>query len=273
MILPLVGKERVIEDKNSIKISKEDNPSLTEEEIQEKNEEIKKAEVNLLGTKKVKDYIEQVSEKAAKSHTNTIYKTILDAVNKAENKILRNLFAKEYVEQFKQGEDKWFKSKPTEKQVKSKLGNQNFIKDNQSLYDSVRKKIEEGFSREEIQRAIRKEYVDLSRTRANILVGNEMARSITSSQYVADYELLRKTNMLDKAYKRLVSSTGDPCPVCKALIDKGDIPFSDPFLELGDTIQVENDGKTTTFTCNYETIESGVVHCNCHCDYQLIIKG
>lgn len=273
LILPLVSKERVIEDKNSIKISKENNPDLTEEEIQEKNEEIKKAEVNLLGTKKVKDYIEQVSEKAAKSHTNTIYKTILDAVNKAENKILKNLFAKEYVEKFKQGEDKWFKSKPTEKQVKSKLGNQNFIKDNQSLYDSVRKKIEEGFSREEIQRAIRKEYVDLSRTRANILVGNEMARSITSSQYVADYELLRKTNMLDKAYKRLVSSTGDPCPVCKALIDKGDIPFSDPFLELGDTIQVENDGKTTTFTCNYETIESGVVHCNCHCDYQLIIKG
>lgn len=273
LILPLIGKERVVEDKNSIKILKEDNPELTEEEIQEKNEEIKKAEVNLLGTKKVKDYIEQVSEKAAKSHTNTIYKTILDAVNKAENKILKNLFAKEYVEQFKQGEDKWFKSKPTEKQVKSKLGNQNFVKDNQSLYDSVRKKIEEGFSREEIQRAIRKEYVDLSRTRANILVGNEMARSITSSQYVADYELLRKTNMLDKAYKRLVSSTGNPCPVCKALIDKGDIPFTDPFLELGDTIQVENDGKTTTFTCNYETIESGVVHCNCHCDYQLIIKG
>lgn len=273
LILPLVGKERIIEDKNSIKISKEDNPDLTEKEIQEKNEEIKKAEVNLLGTKKVKDYIEQVSEKAAKSHTNTIYKTILDSVNKAENKILRNLFAKEYIEQFKQGEDKWFKSKPTEKQIKSKLNNENFIKDNQKLYDSVRKKIEEGFSREEIQRAIRKEYVDLSRTRANILVGNEMARSITSSQYVADYELLRKTNMLDKAYKRLVSSTGDPCPVCKALIDKGDIPFSDPFLELGDTIQVENDGKTTTFTCNYETIESGVVHCNCHCDYQLIIKG
>lgn len=273
LILPLIGKERVVEDKNSIKILKEDNPDLTEEEIQEKNEEIKKAEVNLLGTKKVKDYIEQVSEKAAKSHTNTIYKTILDAVNKAENKILRNLFAKEYIEQFKQGEDKWFKSKPTEKQVKSKLGNQNFVKDNQSLYDSVRKKIEEGFSREEIQRAIRKEYVDLSRTRANILVGNEMARSITSSQYVADYELLRKTNMLDKAYKRLVSSTGDPCPVCKTLIDKGDIPFTEPFLELGDTIQVENDGKTTTFTCNYETIESGVVHCNCHCDYQLIIKG
>ena len=273
LILPLVGKERIIEDKNSIKISKEDNPDLTEEEIQEKNEEIKKAEVNLLGTKKVKDYIEQISEKAAKSHTNTIYKTILDAVNKAENKILKNLFAKEYIEQFKQGEDKWFKSKPTEKQIKSKLNNENFIKDNQKLYDSVRKKIEEGFSREEIQRAIRKEYVDLSRTRANILVGNEMARSITSSQYVADYELLRKTNMLDKAYKRLVSSTGDPCPVCKALIDKGDIPFTDAFLELGDTIQVENDGKTTTFTCNYETIESGVVHCNCHCDYQLIIKG
>lgn len=254
LILPIIGKERLIEDRSG-------------------NEQFKDEEVNLLGTKRVKDYIEEVSEKAAKSHTHTIYKTILDAVNKASNKILRNIFAKEYVESYKQGEDKWFKTKPTEKQVKSKLNNENFIKDNQKLYDSVRKKIEQGLSREEIQKAIRKEYVDLSRTRANILVGNEMARSITSSQYIADYELLRKTNMLDKAYKRLVSSTGDPCPVCQALIDKGDIPFTEPFLELGDTIQVENDGKTTTFTCNYETIESGVVHCNCKCGYQLIIKG
>ena len=254
LILPIIGKERLIEDRSG-------------------NEQFKDEEVNLLGTKRVKDYIEEVSEKAAKSHTHTIYKTILDAVNKASNKILRNIFAKEYVKSYKQGEDKWFKTKPTEKQVKSKLNNENFIKDNQKLYDSVRKKIEQGLSREEIQKAIRKEYVDLSRTRANILVGNEMARSITSSQYIADYELLRKTNMLDKAYKRLVSSTGDPCPVCQALIDKGDIPFTEPFLELGDTIQVENDGKTTTFTCNYETIESGVVHCNCKCEYQLIIKG
>ena len=254
LILPIIGKERLIEDRTG-------------------NEQFKDEEVNLLGTKRVKDYIEEVSEKAAKSHTHTIYKTILDAVNKASNKILRNIFAKEYVESYKQGEDKWFKTKPTEKQVKSKLSNENFVKDNQKLYDSVRKKIEQGLSREEIQKAIRKEYVDLSRTRANILVGNEMARSITSSQFIADYELLRKTNMLDKAYKRLVSSTGDPCPVCQALIDKGDIPFTEPFLELGDTIQVENDGKTTTFTCNYETIESGVVHCNCKCGYQLIIKG
>lgn len=254
LILPIIGKERLIEDRTG-------------------NEQFKDEEVNLLGTKRVKDYIDEVSEKAAKSHTHTIYKTILDAVNKASNKILKNIFAKEYVKSYKQGEDKWFKTKPTEKQVKSKLSNENFIKDNQKLYDSVRKKIEQGLSREEIQKAIRKEYVDLSRTRANILVGNEMARSITSSQYIADYELLRKTNMLDKAYKRLVSSTGDPCPVCQALIDRGDIPFTEPFLELGDTIQVENDGKTTTFTCNYETIDSGVVHCNCKCGYQLIIKG
>ena len=262
LILPLIGKERIVEDKTTVRDDK------TNIKVFKENEE-----VNLLGTKRVKDYIDNIATKAAKSHTNTIYKTILDAVNKAENKILRNIFAKEYVEQFKQGEDKWFKSKPTEKQVKSKLNNENFIKDNQSLYDSVRKKIEQGLSRNEIQKAIRKEYVDLSRTRANILVGNEMARSITSSQYIADYELLRKTNMLDKAYKRLVSSTGDPCPVCEALIDRGDIPFTEPFLELGDTVQVENNGKITTFTCNYETIESGVVHCNCKCSYQLIIKA
>lgn len=266
-LLPLIGKERLIEDRETIK---EISDKTSDDTSKETKEDVKN--INLLGTKRVQDYINTVSEKAAKSHTHTIYKTILEAANKAENRIFKNLFAQEYVKSYKQEDDNWFKKKPTEKQVKSKLNNEKFVKDNQSLYDSVRKKIEQGYSRDEIQRAIRKEYVDLSRTRANILVGNEMARSITSSQYIADYELLRKANMLDRAYKRLVSSTGDPCPVCQSLINQGDIPFTQPFMELGDTIQVTNENKTTTFTCNYETIDAGCVHCNCKCNYILIVK-
>lgn len=252
VLLPLIGKERLAEDELTTGL---------------------KEQVNLLGTKSVKDYIVEASQKAAESHTNTIYHTILESANKAEDKIFKSEFAKEYLSNFKQGEDKWFKTKPTTRQITSKLGNENFVKDNNELYESVRKKIAEGYNRNEIQQAIRKEYINLSRTRANTLVGNEMARAINNSQFIADYELLKKAGMMKNAYKRLVSHTGDPCPICQALIDKGDIPFENSFLKLGDTVQVENGEKTTTFTCNYENIDSGVVHVNCHCGYELIIKG
>jgi hypothetical protein len=251
LVLPLIGKERLSEDEASTGLQ---------------------ANVNLLGTQKVKDYIEEISSKTAKSHAQTIYKTILDATNKAVNKLVKTTFADEYLKNYKQGEDKWFKSLPSKRQIESKLSNDNFVSDNKSLYDKVQKKISEGLGRNEIQKAIRSEYQNLSKQRAEMLVDNEIARSVNHSQYIADYELLKTTNTLHKAYKELVSGTGDPCPVCKAIIDKGQIPFEEPFMKLDDTIEVKNNDKTTVFTCNYENIESGVVHCRCKCHYKLILR-
>lgn len=231
------------------------------------------ADVNLLGTRAVQDYIKDTANREAHSHIDTIYNSILEASNKAFTKASNDLFAEEYLKNYKQGEDKWFKHKPTKTDIKTKLKNEQFKRDFNELYSYVQTQIQNGYNRAQIQRAVRKEYVDLSRKRANVLVGNEMAKAINSSQFMADYELLRVTNNLDRAYKRLNSSTGDPCPICQEIISKGDIPFTENFVNLGDSIQATKpDGQTQVMIFNYEPIRDGVVHPNCHCSYQLVLK-
>lgn len=252
-MVPLIGRERLFENKEDLGLE---------------------ADINLLGTKSVQNYIKDIAKKEAESHTKTIYDSILEASNKAEEKATADLFADEYLKNYKQGEDKWFKTKPDKKQVKSKMKNQEFMSDNEKLYKWVQDKIADGYNRQEIQRMVRKEYVNLSRKRANVIVGNEMAKAINSSQFMADYELLAATNSLDKAYKRLVSNSGDPCPICQEIIQRGEIPFTENFVELGDTVQAtKENGQTQVMVFNYEPIRDGVVHPNCRCSYQLIIKG
>lgn len=250
-MIPLIGRERLSENKSQLGLE---------------------ANVNLLGTRSVQDYAKDVSKREAKSHLKTIYDSILQASNKAFAKAADKLFTDEYLKNYKQGEDKWFKTKPSKSQIRAKLRNDQFRRDNNELYAYVQKKIQEGYNRAEIQRKVRAEYVNLSRKRANLLVGNEMAKAVNSSQFMADYELLKSTNNLSRAYKRLVSSTGDPCPICREIIAKGDIPFTDNFVNLGDTIQATHNDKTTVMVFNYEPISHGVVHPNCHCSYQLVLK-
>ncbi len=251
-IVPLIGRERLAEDREDLGLD---------------------ANINLMGTKAVQDYIKDMATREAESHTKTILDSIVEAANKGFTKAVNDLFADKYLENYKQGEDKWFKVKPSKSDVKSKLKNEAFLSDNEKLYKWVQDRIQEGYNRQQIQRMVRNEYVNLSRKRANLIVGNEMAKAVNSSQFMADYELLKATNNLDKAYKRLVSSTGDPCPICAEIINRGDIPFTENFVNLGDQIQATKDGKTHVMIFNYENIRDGVVHPNCHCSYQLIIKN
>ena len=252
-IVPVIGRERLSEDREKLGLD---------------------ANINLLGTAAIQSFITSTAERESKSHADTIYKDILGAANRGYEKAANDLFAEEYIKEYKQGENKWFKSKPTKKEVKSKLKNEAFKQENVKLYQYVQKKISEGYNRQEIQSIVRNEYVNLSRRRANMLVGNEMAKAINASQYMADLELLKETNMLDRAYKRLTSSTGDPCAICNEIIKKGDVPFTENFVDLGDSITaVWADGKKSqTMVFNYEAIRDGVVHPNCHCYYELIVK-
>lgn len=255
-MIPLIGKERIKEDKENLK-------EQLEVEV----------DINLLGTASVNDFIKQSSENAAKSHTHTIFEDILKAANKGFVKAADKLFADKYLENWKPSEDKWFKTKPTLRQIISKLKNEQFKQENEELYEFVQEQISHGYNRDEISKIVRKEYVNLSRKRANALVGNEMAKAINSSQFIADYELLKATNNLDNAYKKLVSYTGRPCPICAEIIAQGEIPFTENFVNLGDTVTANiGDGKTETMVFNYEPIRDGVVHPNCHCRYELIIK-
>lgn len=252
-IVPVIGRERLSEDRETLGLD---------------------ANVNLLGTADIQKFITNTSQREAESHSKTIYNDILNAANRGYEKAANDLFADEYIKDYKQGENKWFKTKPSKTQVKSKLKNEAFKQDNIKLYQYVQKKIDEGYKRQEIQAMVRQEYVNLSRKRANALVGNEMAKAINASQYMADLELLKETNMLNRAYKRLTSSTGNPCPICNEIIERGEVPFTKNFVELGDTVEaVYADGKKSqTMVFNYEAIRDGVVHPNCHCYYELIIK-
>lgn len=252
-IVPVIGRERLAEDRENLGLE---------------------ANINLLGTGAIQKFINSISQREAESHSKTIYNDILNAANRGYERATNDLFADEYIKAYKQGENKWFKTKPTKTQVKSKLKNEAFKQENITMYQWVQKKIDEGYKRQEIQALVRQEYVNLSRKRANMLVNNEMAKAINSAQYMADLELLKETNMLDRAYKRLASTTGDPCPICKEIIKMGDVPFTENFVDLGDTITaVFADGKKSqTMVFNYEAIRDGVIHPNCHCYYELIIK-
>lgn len=251
-MIPLISRERLAEDREDLGLE---------------------ASVNLLGTKSVQDFVKNMATREAKSHTKTIFDSILEAANKGFKRAAEDLFADEYLNQYKQGEDAWFKTQPTKSQIKSKMKNEQFMSDNEKLYKFVQDKIAQGYNRQQIQRMVRAEYVSLSRKRANRLVSNEMAKAVNSSQFLADYELLKATNNLDRAYKRLVSSTGDPCPICKEIINKGEVKFTDNFVDLGDQIQaVKENGQTEVMVFDYEPIRDGVVHPNCHCSYQLVIR-
>ncbi len=248
-------------------------PVIGKNRIQDTSSELgKKADVNLMGTASIKKWIDETSRKAATSHVNTIFKDIVKSANKAENKIVTDLFTEKVQDSWKKG-NKWFDEKPTASQVKTKMKDDSFMKDMSKVYKSVQSKIDKGYNRFEIQKAIRNEYVNLSRKRANTIVNNEIARSISNSQYMADYEFLKKLNLLDKSYKRLVSSTGSPCPICENIVDEGWIPFTSNFINYGDTITVDNgSNKTISFTASYEAIRNGVVHVNCKCYYELEIR-
>ena len=249
LIIPLIGRERVAEDNQQLGTQ---------------------TSVNLLGERDVQDFVKQISRREADSHTRTIYSDILDAANKGYNKVLGDTFATEYLRNWENGDD-WFKTKPSKTQIRNKLKNPQFVQANQELYDRVSKMIDDGYQRETIERTIRNEYVNMSRKRATTLVGNEMAKAITSSQFLADYSLLRENNMLSRAYKRLVSNSGNPCPFCQKIIDQGDIPFTDNFVNLGENLQVQVNGKTQVMQFNYEPIRDGILHVNCRCSYQLVI--
>lgn len=254
-LLPIIGSNRIQED---------------EEDTGYK----KLKPINLLGTSWINKDIEANAKKAATSHTDTIYKTIVEAGKKAEENIFSRLFASECKKKYEenQGQDEFFETEPTDKQIKTKLKNPEFVSKNQDVIDFVRKEIDSGKYMQDIQKEIRSKYSNLSNGRAKTLVNTETSRATVRSQYDADYEFLKNIGKLDKAYKVLESNTGDPCPICAAIISKGEIPFTKEFVELGDSVTVSEGDKSITMTFDYEPVEAGCIHPNCHCSYRLMIK-
>ena len=115
-------------------------------------------------------------------------------------------------------------------------------------------------------------FAAIQERRAIAIASNAADRIFNFSQYEADLQFLTRADLVNQAYKVLFSLTGAPCSICASIIaatNASPIPFTSAFADMGQTIEGE-DGLKMTF--NYEQIEAGNVHPNCHCAYTLIVK-
>lgn len=125
---------------------------------------------------------------------------------------------------------------------------------------------------QEIRQQLELAFNDIQKRRADLIANNASARIFALSSYEADLQFLTRAGLVNQAFKKLVSLSGSPCPICSSIISATQakpIPFTTPFAKQGQTIEKEG----TTMTFNYEPIEAGNVHPNCHCAYTLVIQN
>lgn len=213
-------------------------------------------------TKTGQNAIKEQAEKGAASHVHTIAKDLKKQLDAAIDGELNNADVKANMEA----------KFPKLKDSKNYLAD---VKDNKTMYKYAQDLILNGASRDEIIKKLQENFPEIAKKRANVIAGNESNRVFTLSQFEADDQFLAQNKLTDKAYKRLVSNTGHPEAICKAIIGATavhPIPFKQDFIPFGKEFVVKVDGKTHKFTPNYEHLKSGHIHVNCHCRYELMIK-
>lgn len=132
-------------------------------------------------------------------------------------------------------------------------------------YDAAKK----GMSQVEIINEIKNKYsYDISETRAKTVARTETNRAFTRAQYEADKQFVEQNDLQGRVFKQWHTRSDNPCEFCQALEDEGLVPFEDSFRDIGQSIKV---GKKS-LEVNFETVESGNLHPNCSCDYELVIK-
>lgn len=198
----------------------------------------------------VKNYVEVLASRVASSHMDTILDDILETIQATEERLI-------------QGELKKITPGPNQSP--------------EEVLQLARTKALEGAGREEIARAVRKEYTDISTNRASLIAKTETNRAYNRAQFEADKQFLSQNDLTGRAYKQLVTRSGHPCPYCLELAGRPPIPFDQNFAEVGDTIQASftlKDGTTSVrqMSVNFEDIGSGNVHPRCECRYLLIIE-
>lgn len=134
-----------------------------------------------------------------------------------------------------------------------------------------------GASQQELINAIRSQYTDISRNRAKAIARTETNRAFTQSQFQADKQFLKQNKLEGQAYKKWITTSDNPCPLCQEMASRPPVPFKQDFLTFGSELSVtyEEDGKTRVQKqrVDYEPLEAGNLHVNCGCKYQLIVEG
>jgi hypothetical protein len=135
----------------------------------------------------------------------------------------------------------------------------------------------QGLSQDELVNLIKTSYNDtISEVRATTIARTETNRAFTRAQFEADKQFVTQNNLEGRAYKKWVTRSDDPCAYCQSLAKEPPILLDNAFRDLGDEVAVttEENGKTTVrkLPVNFEALEAGNAHPNCHCAYQLIIE-
>lgn len=223
-------------------------------------------------TNDVENKLDQTAKEVAEGHVNTILKDVITTANRVYDELTTNeavkLIKQDYAEH-PNNYVNYFVTTPTDQEILTAIRNTDILSQNQRIYRTARQIALQGKSRQDIAKAIRERYQHVSETRATTIARNETSRIFTQSQYDADFQFLNSIGKLSSAKKRLVSRTGNPCEICQAIIDQGPIPFTQNFLDKGQSIEVGD----KTFTANYEAISSGVVHVQCNCRYELVFDN
>lgn len=223
-------------------------------------------------TNDIENTLDQTAKEVSEGHVNTIVKDVVLTANKVYDELTTNeavkLIKQDYAEH-PNNYVEYFVTTPTDKEILNAIRNTDILSQNERIYRTARQLALQGGSRQNIAKAIRERYQHISETRATTIARNETSRIFTQSQYDADFQFLNSIGKLSSAKKRLVSRTGHPCEICQAIIDQGPIPFTQNFLDKGQSIEVGD----KTFTANYEAIGSGVVHVNCNCRYELVFDN
>lgn len=146
-----------------------------------------------------------------------------------------------------------------------------------AMIEQAQKDALAGLGRDQIARNLLNKFGgEIANTRAVLIARTEAQRAFNMSQYQADKQFIKQAGFETQAYKRLVSTTGSPCPFCAALIAEPPIPFDEPFAEVGDELEatIEVDGKTKVkkMTMGFLDADAGNIHPNCACVYELIIE-
>lgn len=223
-------------------------------------------------TNDIESSLDQTAKEVSEGHVNTILKDVITTANRVYDELTTNEAVKLIKQDYEEHPNNYvnyFVTTPTDQEILTAIRNTDILSQNQRIYRTARQIALQGKSRQDIAKAIRERYQHVSETRATTIARNETSRIFGQSQYDADYQFLNSVGRLSSAKKRLVSRTGNPCEICQAIIDRGPIPFTQNFLDKGQSIEVGD----KTFTANYEAINSGVVHCNCCCRYELVFDN
>ena len=255
-------------------------PLFADNSMNKRNEEFDE-DIDFVFNNALQQGVDDNADRVAKGHMETILNDILEASNRALTNVTEEAAAELIVKAYKVTPDKfsdYFDHEPTMADALSSIQKTDILEQNRKIYEKANKMAFEGYDRKSIIKAIREEYKPISENRAETIARNETSRAFTHSQFQADKQFLNAIGKLDVAYKQLVSSRplteqDKICPVCQALINMGPVPFEEPFLAYGESIEVQDGDKVRTFVANYESIEGGTVHVNCACRYELVFKN